>query len=295
MAHLLPQPVGDAPGQFRDRRRVDPAGVLDGHRELVDHPAGAAAQYDHPVPQPDRLPHVVGDEQDGQLAPGADPVELVVQQVPGHRVQRAERLVHQQHIGFLASARASATRCLMPPDSSCGRFPPKPARFTVSRSSSVRWRRSARPTPPALRASSTLPAAVSQGNRAGSWNMSATRPDTDTSPDVGCSRAATRLSSVDLPQPEAPIRQVNSPGGTSSEIWSSARTAERPRPNTLDTPASRTDPVTPSTAGRSPVTVMALPCLTMKPPAYELTCGSPAAVSAWLSGARSKMPLRLTD
>ena len=63
-----------------------------------------------------------------------------------------------------------------------------------------------------------LPAAVSHGNSAGSWNMSATRPDADTSPEVGCSSPATRESSVDLPQPDAPIRQVNSPGETSSEI-----------------------------------------------------------------------------
>ena len=118
-----------------------------------------------------------------------------------------------------------------------------------------------------------FPAAVSHGNSAGSWNMSATRPDTDTSPEVGCSRPAARESSVDLPQPEAPIRQVNSPGGTSSEIWSSARTAELPRPNTLDTPVSRTDPITPvtppstgPTAGRWPVTVMEFPCLAMEPP-----------------------------
>jgi hypothetical protein len=43
----------------------------------------------------------VGHEQDGQVAFRADAVELVVQHVPGHRVQRAERLVHQQHVGVL--------------------------------------------------------------------------------------------------------------------------------------------------------------------------------------------------
>ena len=55
----------------------------------------------HPVAEPDRLPHVVCHEDNGQSPAGADPVELVVEQVPGHRVQRAERLVHQQHVGFL--------------------------------------------------------------------------------------------------------------------------------------------------------------------------------------------------
>ncbi len=85
---------------------------------------------------------------------------------------------------------------------------------------------------------------MSQGNRAGSWNISATRPDTATVPAVGCSSPATSESSVDLPQPDAPIRHVNSPGGTSSEIWSRARTAELPRPNTFVTVLSWTDPPT---------------------------------------------------
>jgi hypothetical protein len=43
----------------------------------------------------------VGDEQDRELPFGADAVELVVQQVPGHRVESAEGLVHQQDVGVL--------------------------------------------------------------------------------------------------------------------------------------------------------------------------------------------------
>ena len=35
-------------------------------------------------------------------------------------VERPERLVHEQHLGSLASARAIATRCFMPPESSFG-------------------------------------------------------------------------------------------------------------------------------------------------------------------------------
>ena len=72
-----------------------------GHRELVDDPARAAAEHDHPVAEPDRLAHVVRDEQHGEPALGADPVQLVVQQVAGHRVERAERLVHQQDLRVL--------------------------------------------------------------------------------------------------------------------------------------------------------------------------------------------------
>ncbi len=94
--------------------------------------------------------------------------------------------------------------------------------------------------------------------------MNATRPPaaTDTSPIVGCSSPATRDSSVDLPQPDAPMRQVNSPGATSSDTCSSACTAELPRPNTLDTPANRTA-ATPGGAARRSVTVTEFTCLTI--------------------------------
>ena len=64
---------------------------------------GRARQQDDAVAQADRLADVVGDEQDGEppANPLADPVELVVEQVAGHRVERAERLVHQQHVRLL--------------------------------------------------------------------------------------------------------------------------------------------------------------------------------------------------
>ena len=110
----------------------------------------------------------------------------------------------------------------------------------MSSSSPVRWRRSARPTPRARSASSTLAPAVSQGNSAGSWNIIATRPETAMLPAVGLSSPATSDSIVDLPQPDAPIRQVNSPGATERDTWSRAWTAAGPRPYTLETPASVT-------------------------------------------------------
>ena len=67
---------------------------------------------------------------------------------------------------------------------------------------------------------------LSQGKSADSWNMSAGRPSvTSTEPWVGESRPATMLSSVLLPQPDAPTRQTNSPGATSSVRRSSATTA----------------------------------------------------------------------
>ena len=75
-----------------------------------------------------------------------------------------------------AKARASATRWRMPPDSSWGRRPANGARRTVSSRAATRSRRSALGTLRSLRARSTLPATVSHGNSAESWNMSAVRP-----------------------------------------------------------------------------------------------------------------------
>ena len=61
--------------------------------------------------------------------------------------------------------------------------------------------------------------------------MSVTRlPPVETSPAVAVSRPATSESIVLLPQPEAPIRQTNSPGCTASDTLSSASSDDRPFP-----------------------------------------------------------------
>ncbi len=60
-----------------------------------------------------------------------------------------------------------------------------------------------------------------------SWSMRACRavlPNTDTVPVVGASRSAMRRSKVDLPHPEGPISETNSPGATVRSIDSSAVT-----------------------------------------------------------------------
>ena len=79
----------DAPG---------PIGVDD---ELRRHPAGSAGEQHDAVGQAGGLPHVVGDEQDRGPGLPPDPLELVVQDVAGHGVERAEGLVHEQHVGVL--------------------------------------------------------------------------------------------------------------------------------------------------------------------------------------------------
>ena len=49
-----------------------------------------------------------------------DALELELQLAAQAQVQRAERLVEQQRLGRLTSARASATRCCWPPDICAG-------------------------------------------------------------------------------------------------------------------------------------------------------------------------------
>ena len=112
-----------------------------------------------------------------------------------------------------ASARASATRWRMPPESSCGRRLREVAEVHhLEQLVGARPCARARRTPASFSASSTLPRTVSHGNSAASWNIRPVRSAcTSTVPGVGWSRPATRLSSVLLPQPDAPSRQTNSP------------------------------------------------------------------------------------
>src|ERR1700722_3491627 len=98
---LLTQPVLDLDREPDRIRGTHPARPLEVNPEFADHPPEPAAQQHHPVTQPDRLADLVGDEHDAQLAAPPDPLQHLVQQIPGHRVQRAEGLVHQQHVGVL--------------------------------------------------------------------------------------------------------------------------------------------------------------------------------------------------
>ena len=64
-------------------------------------PAGPGREQHDPLGEPAGLAHVVGDEQHGDPDLLPDPQQLVVQQVAGDRVQRRERLVHEQHVAVL--------------------------------------------------------------------------------------------------------------------------------------------------------------------------------------------------
>src|SRR6266568_1615600 len=112
--------------------------------------------------------------------------------------------------GSCTSARAMATRCLMPPDSSCGYLSSNPARPTSPRSSLVRFAEALPSSPRTSTGSMTLSKTVRHGRRTGSWNTmpmsrlgsSTGRPRKVTLPAERWSRQARILRSVVLPQPD---------------------------------------------------------------------------------------------
>ena len=150
-------------------------GPVDVDVEAGRHPARARRHDDDAVAEPGRLAHVVGHEQRRSSRGAPDErLELGVQGVAGHRVERAERLVHQQDVGVLGerpgqrAALAHAAGQLVRP------LLGEPVEVHGRRAAArPRARRSAFGTPASRIGSSTLAATVSHGNSADSWNISA--------------------------------------------------------------------------------------------------------------------------
>ena len=179
--------------------------------------------------------------------------ELVVQAVAGHRVERAERLVHQQHVGVLGEragerdALAHAARELVRPLLGEVAEVHHLEQLVGARAALVaRRRRRASARARRCRARSATGTARPPGTSARCGSAR-----TSTAPDVGWSRPATRLSSVLLPQPDAPSRQTNSPGATSRVTPSSATTALAARCRTTFDDVGDGDDRTRSASGRS--------------------------------------------
>ena len=128
--------------------------------------------------------------------------------------------------GRLASARAIATRCISPPESSDGRWSARAPRPDVVEQLRVRCRRSAFGTAASDCGSSTFSHAVSIGSRKKRWktkpiwrsrsrlrwrseSVVTSCPWKSSVPPVGVSTQPSMCSSVDLPQPDGPAnRQV---------------------------------------------------------------------------------------
>ena len=142
--------------------------------------------------------------------------------------------------GWLTNARAIETRCCSPPESSSGREFILCARPTRPSTSGTLRRIGALGSPCTLSAYATFSAAVRFGRSLKSWKTQPTfrrssgtfprrsrarsRPPTKMRPDVGSSSFRISRISVDLPEPEAPTTNTNSPFSITNETSESAVT-----------------------------------------------------------------------
>ena len=174
--------------------------------------------------------------------------DLVLQRAAGQRIQRAEGLVHQQHLRVRAPARgrcrrAASSRPRAAPACGRGRCA-RPTRFQRRARRLVaaspcpsrdagRTARRRRSLPPSSRASAHGPGRSPRGRARG--RRSPARPRSPP-PSSGASSPARMFRTVVLPQPECPTRQTNSPRATPNQTSSktvvapiAARRCPRPR------------------------------------------------------------------
>ena len=148
--------------------------------------------------------------------------------------------------GSVTRARAMATRCCWPPDSSVGSWSsrsPSPSRSSAALRPLERARGGRRPgraaASPRCRGRSSAAAGCTTGRRSrstgcgprrGRRRRGPRRPSRRgrSGPAVGRSRQPTMFISVDLPDPDGPTMARNSPRSTTRSTPSSARTSIRP-------------------------------------------------------------------
>src|SRR6266699_2290007 len=138
----------------------------------------------------------MGDKQDRLRPLAPDAHHLDGQFLAGERVERAERLVHQENVGIVHQRAADAGALLH----AAGEF----ARIFALETGK--------------------PDEGEEIERA----VTAV-PAIDTAPALGATRPATRRSKVDLPQPDGPTRQTNSLRSASSDTSASASTSSPAR------------------------------------------------------------------
>ena len=161
-----------------------------------------------------------------------------MEQVPGDGVEGTERFVHQQQAGVLGEGPGQGGPLAHPPGELVRTFRPEPAEVDpleqfgrrgpplgLGDAPQSQWELHVRRNREPREERRVLEEhgqrrPVRAGVRAG----------TSTVPAVGRSRPAIRLSRVVLPHPEAPTRQTNSPGATSSETsWRATTPDSGPR------------------------------------------------------------------
>src|SRR5438552_11856149 len=163
----------------------------------------------------------------------------------------------------------------MPPERSFGKRSLKPLSESLSRSRSTVG---AIPLARLIsRPKAMFSETVIQGKSAYSWKTIARSgpgaltglPKASTVPSSGAMKPAMTLSSVDLPQPDGPSRQTNSPGATSRSMFSNARMV---CVNCLRTPRMCTAASDPATeGGLGPAFVAALCIFDPAVPAQQPT------------------------
>ena len=125
---------------------------------------GSCRHHDDARAERDRFLDIVRDEEHGLRVAPPDPAQLVLQDAPRLRIERAERLVHQQHLG-LAGERLGDRDALLHAARELARIAvvrsPRGGPARCARRRSARARPRARPAPRAR--SAMLPATVSQG------------------------------------------------------------------------------------------------------------------------------------
>ncbi len=148
-------------------------------------------------------------------------------------------------LGSLTRARAMATRCCWPPDSSDGRCRSRSPSPRFSSAVVARAARSSGPMPSGTSATSTFSRALSVGMRLKVWKMnpieaartrvtSASRraarswPSKSTTPEVGRSSPPSICSRVVLPCPVGPWMASHSPSSMTRSTPASASTVARP-------------------------------------------------------------------
>ncbi len=182
---------------------------------------GPGRHHDDAVGEEDRFLDRVRDEDHGQPGALPDVEKLVLQALARHRVERAERLVHQHDLGVVGEhagdrhALLHAARELV--RIGVGELLSGP---TSSMNLSTVSLTSAAAEPARCRAEADVVAHRQPGEQGVILEHHAARrvrvlrsacPTSAPRPVEGCSKPAMMRSRVDLPQPEAPIRQTNSP------------------------------------------------------------------------------------
>ena len=187
-------------------------------------------EHHHPVGEEDRLLDVVGHEQHGARLRVEHAGEPLLQVRTGDRVERAERLVEQQHRPS-GQERAQERHPLAHP---AGQFR-RAGALELGEAEALEQRLGAPAglgarNPLALEGSAALASASRQGSSRSRWGMyaqTARRSAALAAPSraralVGILQAATSSSRVDLPQPDGPTTAVISSWRTRRSMPASA-------------------------------------------------------------------------